>query len=808
MSVGDTTESDIARVRAALPGYDVGGQVGRGGCGVVLAGVHRGLNRRVAIKRIPAQFAGDTLVRRRFVDEARVMAGLDHPHVVPVYDYIEHEELCLLVLEYLPGGTVENRFITAGFEATAAVAVALSCAAGLNAAHRNGILHRDVKPSNLMFSANGTLKLTDFGIAKIVGGEDTLVTRAGEIIGTPSYIAPEQVRGQQLSPATDVYALATMLYQLLSGALPFPPGEDALAMLFAHAYGDPVPLAEVAPFVPDPIAEVVMRGLAPDPAARFESAESFGIALAEPAAFCWGTGWLTPVGIPLVGADTIAAAATGGSRPFTPGPAGGWTPHTPPPGGAPGPLHDPYAPTGNPTRDSPTPQPGDLHRQQPRRTANPAANASGARGPSTPAGMASGPDTGGGRDAEFRSGTQRPYGPASGGSARVGGEAEADVPTVRSFGAGGQPTIRSGDQPPFRPDGPGNRQFRAGPPATSGAGRSTSQSGQGVDARQRARADSGGERRGPARDVERGVGRVPAAAAGGGWSAGPLVLVRPRQPIQHEGARLIDVDRGDLVPVQQVVRLKSARLPLLAGVVGAVLVGAVAVLGIGGGARDVPPAGMIRVSGVDPGSVTRVDVDLSQPVPVTISGGDADAVKLSWDVLGVPVGGETVTLPGGGGEVGVSAPVNQYVVAGDLTGQLTLSRNGSDTATYRFGVHTAQRSLTTAAAFAILLLMLFATAYAESNSRALRHGHARFASTVGLAVSAGLLGVAAVGAAWVLLGTEPTVAAVIACAAGGVAAGLAFAAGLRRVGKRYRYVRVLRLREGLSALAGGGRSGR
>ncbi|MEU0544160.1 protein kinase, partial [Nocardia sp. NPDC005978] len=340
MSVRDLKQGDIARVRAALPGYEVGGQIGRGGCGVVLAGTHRGLARRVAIKQIPPQFAGDTQVRRRFVAEARVMAALDHPHVVPVYDYIEHEDMCLLVLEFLPGGTVENRFVTAGFEATAAVAVALACAAGLDAAHRHGILHRDVKPSNLMFAANGTLKLTDFGIAKIVGGEETLVTRAGDIVGTPSYIAPEQVRGESLSPSTDVYALATMLYQLLSGVLPFPPGTDAIAMLFAHAYGDPIPLTHVAPAVPQPIADAVMRGLASDPADRFDTAESFGIALAEPAAHCWGAHWLTPVGIPLIGADTIVAAATGGrlrppTLPAAPpptllNPATPPRPHTPP----------------------------------------------------------------------------------------------------------------------------------------------------------------------------------------------------------------------------------------------------------------------------------------------------------------------------------------------------------------------------------------------------------------------------------------------------------------------------------------------
>ncbi|UFS96129.1 serine/threonine-protein kinase [Nocardia huaxiensis] len=331
MSVSDLKSTDIERVRAALPGYEVGGQIGRGGCGVVLAGVHRGLNRRVAIKQIPPQFAGDMAVRRRFVAEARMMAALDHPHVVPVYDYIEHDDMCLLVLEFLPGGTVEQRFVTAGFEATAAVAVALSCAAGLDVAHRQGILHRDVKPSNLMFSGNGTLKLTDFGIAKIVGGDETLVTRAGEILGTPSYIAPEQVRGQQLSPATDVYALATMLYQLLSGTLPFPPAEDTLAMLFAHAYGEPVPLDTVAPTIPQPIADVVMRGLAPDPDSRFDSAESFGVALAEPAAFCWGTGWLTPVGIPVVGADTIVAAATGSRTPARPSPPPSPHPRAPSP---------------------------------------------------------------------------------------------------------------------------------------------------------------------------------------------------------------------------------------------------------------------------------------------------------------------------------------------------------------------------------------------------------------------------------------------------------------------------------------------
>ncbi|MFE4458266.1 protein kinase [Nocardia tengchongensis] len=723
MSAGNLSDADVARVRAALPGYEIGGQIGRGGCGVVLAGVHRGLHRRVAIKQIPPHFADDMQVRRRFVDEARVMAALDHPHVVPVYDYIEHDDLCLLVLEYLPGGTVENRFITAGFEATAAVAVALSCAAGLDAAHRSGILHRDVKPSNLMFAANGALKLTDFGIAKIVGGEDTLVTKAGEIIGTPSYIAPEQVRGNQLTPATDVYALATMLYQLLSGVLPFQTGSDALALLFAHAYGDPVPLTDVAPFVPHPIADAVMRGLASDPAERYDSAETFGVAIAETAAHFWGANWLTPVGIPVIGADTIVAAATGGPRLTPP------VPHTPPPGRGPqGPF---------------TPPPGSGMRPGP--------------------GMPSGPG--------MRSGPAIP--PRGSGPITPGPQPIRSQRPPNSTAGGPMPPV----DPRRAPGGPGTQPTRFGSAAA---------------AENAARATTPADRRSaPTMRAGQTPGVMPGRAGGPGGQL-PMERIRPREPIQHGGAKLAEVARADLVPVQQVVTLPSPRVPFLVAALLAVVTGGVAVLGIGVAERSAPPVGMVRIGGVDPAAETVV-LDLSKPVPVTVSGGAADGAKLSVKVLGVRAGGESADLADGAGEL--AAPVNRYVLAGRLTGELSLSRSGSETADYTFGVRTRQPATTTATGVGLALLLLFAAAYAESNARTLRHGSARFAATVGLAVSMGLLGVAAVGAAWVLLGREPTPLGVIACAASGAAAGLALATGCRRVGKRYRYVRVQRLRE-------------
>ena len=303
---------DDELLREALAAYEVGGQLGRGGGGIVLSGRHRQLGHAVAIKQIPRQFATDPDVQRRFTAEARLLASIDHPHVVPVYDFVHHHGLFLLVMELLPGGTVRNRCTEVGFDAPSAVAVALACAAGLQAAHEHGILHRDVKPENLMFAASGALKVTDFGIAQALG-EDGTAARAGEVLGTPSYIAPEQARCEELSPSTDVYALATVLYELLAGVLPFPRSEDSTTTLSRHAFEAPMPLAEVAPAIPQPLAAVIMRGLASDPAKRFVSAESFGVARAAAAARCWGPGWPTARAVQVMGADTIVSAAVGGA---------------------------------------------------------------------------------------------------------------------------------------------------------------------------------------------------------------------------------------------------------------------------------------------------------------------------------------------------------------------------------------------------------------------------------------------------------------------------------------------------------------
>lgn len=275
-----------------LPGYEVFAELGRGSYGIVLAGRHRQLGRDVAIKQLPLGHASSDAVRARFRAEAQVLAAISHPHVVPIYDYVEDGDACVLVMERLDGGTVWRRFVDQGFNLPTSCAVALVACSGLEGAHRLGVLHRDMKPENMLFGLDGALKVADFGIAKVLTAGDTLATPEGELLGTPAYMAPEQASGANIGPATDVYAAGVMLYEMLSGQLPYPEEGGALAIVLRHLNEPPVPIARVAPHVPEKIADVVMRALSRSPEDRFASAEEFGVAIAGAAADSWGSKWL------------------------------------------------------------------------------------------------------------------------------------------------------------------------------------------------------------------------------------------------------------------------------------------------------------------------------------------------------------------------------------------------------------------------------------------------------------------------------------------------------------------------------------
>ncbi len=306
-------------LEAVLPEYEIQGELGRGAMGVVLAARHRTLDREVAIKELPFGFALDDTVRQRFVHEAQTLASLNHPHVVQVFDFVDRAGHLALIMERLPGGTVWERFTSRGVTAPVACGLILAAAAGLDHAHRHGVLHRDVKPENLMFTGQGWLKVTDFGIAKVMGGDRTLATAEGAILGTPAYMAPEQAEGLAVGPAADVYACATMLHEMLCGLLPFARAGTPMATLIARIRDDAPPLGPRAPHVPPAIAAVVDRGLARSVADRHPTVEDFAVALGQAAAGAWGSNWLAATGLSVAMSDAITWACR------TPNPGGGGT---------------------------------------------------------------------------------------------------------------------------------------------------------------------------------------------------------------------------------------------------------------------------------------------------------------------------------------------------------------------------------------------------------------------------------------------------------------------------------------------------
>ncbi|MFG1923538.1 WD40 repeat domain-containing serine/threonine protein kinase [Cryptosporangium sp. NPDC048952] len=282
---------DRTEIQRVLPGYEIGGQIGRGGFGLVFTARHRRLDTTRAVKVIVTPEADELELSRRFLAEAQVMTELDHPHLVRVFEYAEDGSLHLLVMEYLSGGTLTQRLRTT-VNPREACAWALALADGLQAVHDRGVAHRDIKPDNVLFTAAGAPKLADFGIAKVMEG--TAMPTSG-LLGTPLYMAPEQFRGAPVGPRTDVYSLGATFYRTLSGRAPFGP-DLSLAEIVRHQLEiPPAPLADTPPR----IAAVAFRALAKDPADRHASAHQFAVDLARAAREDFGPGWIAASGVPL-----------------------------------------------------------------------------------------------------------------------------------------------------------------------------------------------------------------------------------------------------------------------------------------------------------------------------------------------------------------------------------------------------------------------------------------------------------------------------------------------------------------------------
>jgi len=248
-----------------IPGYDIEGEIGEGAMASVYLATQRSLERKVALKVMAAALAADPSFCERFLREGKTLARLSHPHTVTIHDIGNVGELYYMAMEYLPNGTLKER-IAAGLTPEQGVTLIRQIASALGYAHAQGLVHRDVKPANILFRADGTAVLSDFGIAKSLD-DRTQFTQAGFAVGTPSYMSPEQARGQEIDGRADLYALGVVLYEILVGELPYT-GTDALSTALAH-------LTEPLPELPvhhGRYQEVLRKLLAKDPAERFPDA--------------------------------------------------------------------------------------------------------------------------------------------------------------------------------------------------------------------------------------------------------------------------------------------------------------------------------------------------------------------------------------------------------------------------------------------------------------------------------------------------------------------------------------------------------
>jgi serine/threonine protein kinase len=252
-----------------IAGYRIDGVLGHGGMGIVYEATQLGLKRKVALKVLAPQLGGDESFRDRFRREGEIQAAIDHPNIVTIYEAGESEHGLFLAMRLIRGLTLKDMIIGRELEGARTLRILKEVGDALDSAHDAGLIHRDIKPQNILVAARDHAYLADFGLTK--GLNDAGLTRTGQFVGTTDYISPEQIRGERATAASDIYSLAAVLFECLTGVVPYPKNSDA-AVLYAHLSDSPPLVTEQRPDLPAGLDDVIIRAMAKDPAVRHASA--------------------------------------------------------------------------------------------------------------------------------------------------------------------------------------------------------------------------------------------------------------------------------------------------------------------------------------------------------------------------------------------------------------------------------------------------------------------------------------------------------------------------------------------------------
>ena len=309
-----------------IAGYRVESVIGRGGMAMVYRAQDVRLGRRVALKLLDPVLAGSREFQRRFIRESQLAASLDHPNIVPIYEAGEANAQLFIAMRYVVGGDLKG-LLTEGralLPVTRVLRLFVQIGEALDAAHRLGLVHRDVKPANVLVATGSEqsghacsdhVYLSDFGLTKRISSDSTVLTGTGRFVGTVDYVSPEQIQGAPLGPTADVYALGCVLFQCLTGQVPFHREDDA-ALLWAHLVEPPPPVSGTRPDLPPRVDDVVARAMAKSPDDRYASCRDlvrdFEVALED-------------LAVPQAERNGLSARATPrhGPRSSTSGPAAG-----------------------------------------------------------------------------------------------------------------------------------------------------------------------------------------------------------------------------------------------------------------------------------------------------------------------------------------------------------------------------------------------------------------------------------------------------------------------------------------------------
>ena len=246
--------------------YIIMGEIGRGGMGVVYKAKDTRLDRAVALKFLSPELTRDEEAKKRFVQEAKAAAAINHPNISIIHEIDEHQGQTFIAMEYVQGQSLKNRLEDGPLELDETKEIALQVAEGLEEAHIKGIIHRDIKPANIMLTRKGQAKITDFGLAKLSGGAD--LTKASTILGTVAYMSPEQAKGDEVDYRTDIWSLGAMLYEMLTNKLPFRSEKDQ-ALIYVILHEEPQPVIELRGDVPENLGKIIEKCLMKNPQERY-----------------------------------------------------------------------------------------------------------------------------------------------------------------------------------------------------------------------------------------------------------------------------------------------------------------------------------------------------------------------------------------------------------------------------------------------------------------------------------------------------------------------------------------------------------